>query len=219
MTDGKRAENRRRLEADIVAAAERLLASRGAQALTLRGVAAEVGLVPSALYRYYPGIDALLTALIIRAFDAMGEAARAAEGASLGQPPAQRALAICRGVRAWALEHPHRFALIYGSPVPGYVAPQETVAHAGRTADVLFDVLRERSGEPPVGAASGVGVADAFAARSGVAEGLLAGALDLFTTLIGSISLELFGHWVGVLDDPAALFDEVVGRRVSALLG
>ena len=40
--------------------------------------------------------------------------------------------AVCRAIRAWALEHPHEYALIYGSPVPGYLAPEVTLAPASR---------------------------------------------------------------------------------------
>lgn len=217
MAEGKRAQNRRRNEAEIIEAAERVLASEGAHALTLRGVAAEVGLVPSAIYRYYPGIEALLTALIIRAYNDIGVAAREAERASVGESPRTRSLVVCRAIRDWAIEQPRRYALIYGSPVPGYVAPQETAAHASRATDVLFDVLREA--EVPLPEAEEVGIGADFAGRTGVMPELLPDALDLFTTLIGAINLELFGHWAGVLDDPATFFDAVIERRLDALLG
>ena len=39
-------------------------------------------------------------------------------------------LDACRAVRAWAVANPHEYALVYGSPVPGYRAPPDTVPAA-----------------------------------------------------------------------------------------
>lgn len=82
-------------------------------------------MVSSALYRYFPSRDELLTALIVDAYDSVGAAAEEADARALaaGHPPRARWIAVCEAVRAWALEHPHEYALIYGSPVPGYSAP------------------------------------------------------------------------------------------------
>jgi AcrR family transcriptional regulator len=135
---GRTARERARAELtrEIKQEARRQLAAHGAQGLSLRAVARELGMVSSALYRYFPSRDELLTALIIDAYDALGDTAEAADA---GQPPADirgRWEATCRAVRDWALAHPHEYALIYGSPVPGYRAPQATVAPATRVARV-----------------------------------------------------------------------------------
>src|SRR2546429_434513 len=83
---------------------------------------------PSALYRYFASRDELLTALILDAYNAMGEAAeRADAGVTDRTDLAGRWFAVARALRAWALERPHEYALIYGSPVPGYAAPADTV--------------------------------------------------------------------------------------------
>jgi Tetracyclin repressor-like, C-terminal domain len=39
------------------------------------------------------------------------------------------------------LAHPHEYALIYGSPVPGYVAPPDTVAPASRVTTRLMWII------------------------------------------------------------------------------
>ena len=133
---------RAELALEIKEAARRQLASEGAAALSLRAVARDLGMVSSALYRYFPSRDDLLTALIVDAYDALGAAAEAADAACSSDHFGERWLAICRAVRRWALEHSHEYALIYGSPVPGYHAPKETtVAPATRVAGVLAGLL------------------------------------------------------------------------------
>ena len=88
-------------------------------------------MVSSAVYRYFPSRDDLLTRLIIDGYDALGRGRRGRRPTRRAAP-AERWLAVCRAVRAWALAHPHEYALLYGSPVPGYTAPQDTVPAASR---------------------------------------------------------------------------------------
>src|ERR1700756_1738163 len=109
---------RAELTREIKEEARRQLAEVGAHGLSLRAVARELGMVSSALYRYFPSRDDLLTALIIDAYDAIGSAAEAAIAASAGAPARERWAAACRAIRAWAVANPHEYALIYGSPVP-----------------------------------------------------------------------------------------------------
>ena len=66
---------RAELTREITEVARRQLAAEGAAGLSLRAVARELGMVSSAIYRYFPSRDDLLTALIIDAYDAIGEAA------------------------------------------------------------------------------------------------------------------------------------------------
>jgi AcrR family transcriptional regulator len=133
---------RAQITREIKDEARRQLAEQGAQRLSLRAVARELGMVSSALYRYFASRDELLTALIIDAYDALGAAAEAAVAAG---PAAvrDRWRACCHAARDWAIAHPHEYALIYGSPVPGYQAPAETIAPAGRVALVIGGLLAE----------------------------------------------------------------------------
>jgi len=107
---------RAELTADIADAARRQLAEVGAAALSLRAVARELGMVSSAVYRYFPSRDDLLTRLIIDGYDDLGATAEAADRPSA--LPTERWLAVCRAVRGWAKAHPHEYALLYGSPSP-----------------------------------------------------------------------------------------------------
>ncbi len=142
-TRGARARAREEVTAAIKSEARKQLAADGAAKLSLRAVARELGMVSSALYRYFPSRDDLLTALIIDAYDSLGAAAEAAHAAAAGQEPIRRWTAVCEAVRAWALEQPHEYALIYGSPVPGYSAPDTTVRAAARVGLVLIDIVRD----------------------------------------------------------------------------
>src|SRR5439155_13119110 len=120
-TQGARARARQEITAAIKDEARRQLAEDGATKLSLRAVARELGMVSSALYRYFPSRDELLTALILDAYNAMGEAAEAADaGVTHRTDLLGRWLAVAHAVRARAPAQPHEDALIYGTPVPGH---------------------------------------------------------------------------------------------------
>src|SRR5215472_5997684 len=105
---------RAELSREIKEEARRQLAASGAGGLSLRAVSKELGMVSSALYRYYPSRDDLLTVLIIDAYNALGATAEDAIAAGEGRPAAARWTAACHAVRGWALANPHEYALIYG---------------------------------------------------------------------------------------------------------
>src|SRR5215470_16088728 len=148
-----RARARAELTREIKEEARRQLAEVGGNGLSLRAVARELGMVSSALYRYYPSRDDLLTALIIDAYDAVGKAAEDAVAAASGA--GRKWAAACHAIREWALAHPHEYALLYGSPVPGYQAPQDTIGPALRDSVVYGRIISDawRAGvlEPPEG--------------------------------------------------------------------
>src|SRR5580698_8845728 len=134
---------RAELTREIQEEAKRQLAATGADALSLRAVARELGMVSSALYRYYPSRDDLLTALIIDAYDALGDAAERAIAAGPSVPARERWIAACHAVRDWARANPHEYALVYGSPVPGYRAPEATIGPAARVPLAFVGVLAD----------------------------------------------------------------------------
>ncbi|MCW2605118.1 MAG: putative transcriptional regulator, TetR family, partial [Pseudonocardiales bacterium] len=127
-----RARVREELTREIKDAARRHLGESGPFGLSLRAVAREVGMVSSAVYRYFPSRDALLTALIVDSYNAVGQAVEDAEQAVDPSDLLGRWLAVCTAMRAWAVASPHEYALIFGSPVPGYQAPTDTIDPAAR---------------------------------------------------------------------------------------
>ena len=101
-------------------------------------------MVSSAVYRYFPSRDDLLTALIIDAYDAVGERAEAAERDAGSRAARRRGSPVCEAVHAWALANAHEYALIYGSPVPGYAAPEATIDPASRLRSHCCGCRRRR---------------------------------------------------------------------------
>jgi AcrR family transcriptional regulator len=211
-----RARVRDELTREIKAAARQQLAEHGSTALSLRAVARDLGMVSSAVYRYFPSRDELLTALIVDAYNDVGATAEAADGAVRRVDLAGRWMAIAHAVRGWAIAYPQEYALIFGSPIPGYQAPLDTIDPAARIPRLLLQILSDAidAGRQP---AAGVRPmprtvrVDLRTIRDAVAPALneiqMAGAIMAWTQLIGSISFELFGHLHNVVDDYAAYFD------------
>jgi AcrR family transcriptional regulator len=200
------------MRTEILDAARRQLVQEGAAALSLRAVAREVGVVSSAVYRYFDNRDALLTALIIDAYDSLGAAAEDAEGRLPREDLPGRWVAIAVAVREWALDNPSLYALVYGSPVPGYAAPEDTVAPATRVTRLLAAVLQDAPRtEADAGAATSPGpdlLPEVVEGLAPLVEFLGPGtthdravvALMAWTWIFGSVSFELFGHLSGAVE-------------------
>ncbi|GAA2459179.1 TetR/AcrR family transcriptional regulator [Actinomadura vinacea] len=208
---------RAELTREIKEEARRQLRASGAQGLSLRAVARELGMVSSALYRYFPSRDRLLTELIIDAYNVLGDRVERA-GAADGDDFRARWRACCAAVREWAIANPHEYALVYGSPVPGYEAPETTVGPASRTPIALLAVVRDasRAGvlrvpddglapELDAQAARTAGLAELDVPEPAVVRGVIA-----WTQLFGMIGFELFGHLDGSMDPADAFFAHTV---------
>jgi AcrR family transcriptional regulator len=216
---------RAELTREITDVARGQLATEGAGGLSLRAVAREMGMVSSAIYRYFPSRDDLLTALIVDGYNAIGEVAERADAACPAGEHARRWLAVCRAIRDWALAHPHEYALVYGSPVPGYQAPQQTIGPAARAAMVFGKIIsdaREAGALRPPGICPpppASFAADAAALResilAGVPDDMIAAALGCWTALFGMISFELFGQFVGVVDPGDEFFRHAIEQMAD----
>ncbi len=130
-----RERRRDETERAILAAAHAQLVTRGAAGLSLRAVARDVGMAVSALYRYVPSRDALLTELVVAGLAAQADAVHGAVNAA--PDPVEALGAGLWAYRAWGIEHPAEFGLLHGAPVPGYEPPARTLGPAGRAVDVL----------------------------------------------------------------------------------
>jgi AcrR family transcriptional regulator len=213
------------MTSEIKAVARRHLETDGAN-LSLRAVARDMGMVSSALYRYFASRDDLLTALILDAYNALGETVEAADAAVTDRSGLRaRWLAAARAVRGWALTNPAEYALLYGSPVPGYKAPQDTIPAAVRTAAVLARILSDgyasgaRANMMATAAGIGTGARLTSAVRSdlkraadaiapGLPEDLLMLGLTSWVQLFGVLSFELFGQFNTVIAAHAEYFDQ-----------
>jgi AcrR family transcriptional regulator len=211
---GVRERARQELLAEILRLARQQLADGGASSLSLRQIARDLDMVSSAIYRYYPSRDDLLTALIIDAYNEMGAAAEQADASAVerGKNPRQRWLAVTEAMRAWAAKNPADYALIFGSPVPGYRAPDDTIAPATRLPRVLVGLLQTEHVEHAMSIA-GPSIPRSIranlktiAADSGVPETVLLRGLTCWVQAMGLISFELFGHLHNVIDDKGVFF-------------
>jgi len=216
---------RAEITAEILGAARRYLATDGAPALSLRAIARDLGMASSALYRYFGSRDELLTRLIVDAYDSLGAAAEASEAAVDRDDLPGRFAAVCRAVRTWALANPNEYALIYGSPVPGYVAPADTVGPATRVPVLLMQILIDAvaQGKSPAREPREANTAALEPVLSQLPPGfpapLVQRGLMAWTGLFGAVSFELYGqlHQV-VAEDPAdrdAFFTECIGRWIT----
>ncbi len=201
-----RARARAAVLADISAAARRQLAEHGAAALSLRSIARELGMVSSGIYRYVASRDELLTRLIVETYDELGAHL---EGALIRAPrdPRDRWHAVAGALRTWARANPYDYALLYGSPVPGYAAPPDTIGPAVRVYRALAGPLRAAApaGTEPEGTLAELGLA--------LDDDEAAVALGAWMQLFGMVSFEVFGHTKGVIAD----HDEFYADRADAL--
>ncbi|WP_433511010.1 TetR/AcrR family transcriptional regulator [Nonomuraea sp. CA-143628] len=229
MTASRTARERVRAELtkEITDIARRQLATEGAGGLSLRAVAREMGMVSSAIYRYFPSRDDLLTALIIDGYNALGAAVERADADSPPGDFAGRWLAVCHAVRDWALAHPHEYTLLYGSPVPGYQAPEETIAARlrdvavfGRITAQAYDAgaLTPPSLAPPAPAALSADAANLRQIMPGVPDDLIFRGLTAWTGLYGWVNFEVFGQFENTIDDRRGSFEQSV-RTLGAVLG
>jgi AcrR family transcriptional regulator len=205
-----RALARAELTRAILDRARSQLGEVGPAALSVRQLARDLEMASSAVYRYFPSRDALLTALLIRAFDDLGQAVEDGDRTADRDDLRSRWTGLAHGLRSWAVAHPHEYALTYGSPIPGYAAPQDTIASATRVSRALLTLLLDaqdagRSPAAPTLRPTEQELASIAPARTFVGaeldERYAIRGLMAWATLFGNISLELFGHlFKGVLD-------------------
>lgn len=226
-----RARVRAEMIDEIKETARRQLATEGAN-LSLRAIARELGVVSSALYRYFANRDQLLTALIIDAYNAIGEVGERADATITERSDLTgRWMAIAHAWRDWALAHPAEYALIHGSPVPGYAAPADTVAPASRRFLVVAAILRDglQSGVltpvrtprelPPIPAPLNAELKEVSASIGADADpGLTARAMIAVIEVFGALNFELFGQLNNAIDERGSWFD-LQARAMANLIG
>jgi len=222
---------RAELTSEIKDEARRQLAIEGAPALSLRAVTRELGMASSAIYRYFPSRDDLLTALIVDAYDAIGEAAEMADEGCRRDDYGDRWRAMGLAVRAWAVANPHEYALVYGSPVPGYRAPEATIGPASRVTLVMARMIDEAARDgallEPIGATDlpplDVEVLVESRRLADLAfphapDEVVVRSVIAWTHLFGMISFELFGHFHQVIDQVAPILERTLletGRLIG----
>ena len=222
----RRRDTRERTEAQIIELGRRHLVEHGATGLSLRAIARDLGMVSSAVYRYVSSRDELLTLLLI---DAYSELADIVDRAREVVPEAwsDDVIAIAHAARGWAVGHPTSWALLYGSPVPGYHAPADrTVGPGTRVVGALFDAV-----------AAGIATGDIkltnYSAPQPISsdferlrqdfgfpgdDRVIAKCFAVWAGVVGAISLEVFGQYgADTLSDPETVFDSQIRVLVGVL--
>jgi AcrR family transcriptional regulator len=218
---GVRARVRAELTAAIKDIARRQLATEGAASLSLRAISRELDMASSAIYRYFASRDELLTALIIDAYNNVGAAVEEANDSCDSPDVRVRWLALTSAFRQWAIDNPHEYALIYGSPVPGYAAPQDTIDPATRVSVQLTQLLE---GTGPWAVDTSPELSKAMAPLSEytlhtIPPDALAAGVGAWAQLVGLVTFELFGHLNNVIDDRDTFFDHSMRRIADQIFG
>ncbi|WP_405533174.1 TetR/AcrR family transcriptional regulator [Streptomyces avidinii] len=211
---------RQQVREEVKEKAWQQIAGSGASALSLNAIAKQMGMSGPALYRYFANRDELITELIRDAYRSLADAFIAADGGGAGRPGLA---GLARVLRHWALEDPHRYFLIYGTPVPGYHAPQDITAISTELMAVLLETcVAAGPAAPPTPGAE----PDPFdrhladhrewaASHPDAPPSALHLALTFWSRLHGVLSLELAGHFTGMGLDPALLYEAEVDRIVT----
>ncbi len=207
---------------EIKALARQQMATSGTASLALNAIARAMGVVPSALYRYYPDRDALITALIVDAFERLAGTLRAADAAA-GPNHGARLLAASRAYRRWALDNPVDFQLIFGNPIPDYHAP---VAQTGpamqRVFAVFLDIIDQAHAAGllrpvPESRQSTLAVCGPNDPFSAYAPPVMYSGLEGWAAMHGVVTLELFGHMRHSVADPEAFYASHMLDYIAAI--
>ena len=214
--------DRRRQETitDIKAAARTQLAEGGPTGISLRAIARDLGMTPSAVHYYFPGREALLDALIVDGWDMLAVALRARYEQTRPLPAHERWIAVTRAHRAWALEHPSEYLLLYGHTGLRATPDGDRSVHKAmsKVVAVLFTMMRDAlaAGEidtERLQTATPAPLRQQLAdwretteEMAGLPDGALVACLIGYAQLHGAITLELVGRIPPQLQ-PTALFD------------
>lgn len=224
---GIRARVRAELTEEIKRLAREQIRTDGAANLSLRAIARDLDMASSAIYRYVPSRDDLLTALIIDAYDTLGQRAEDADAALPRDDLHGRFRAVAHAAYGWARNEPAEYGLIFGTPVPGYAAPADTIGPATRYTAILIGILADglsAGGRPPVEPVLSDEVcADLIELRErtgiDVEPHALVVGLHAWTSIFGTISFLLFGHFHNVIHHDEAFFSDVVDHVATEVLG
>lgn len=231
---------------EIIQVARRLLVTQGSSAMSLRAIARDMGMTAPALYRYYPSLEDLvrhvvadifteLTGELEAAISAGGAASSDGEESGSGHAePTVRSTTIglitaCRAFRAWAIAHPAEFGLLFGTPLPGLdLEHPDPLLGCGMSFGALFlglitDLWRIKAFAVPSDDEIDPDLLPQLASYRGtLGTDLPAGVLQTFlrcwVLLYGTVTLEVFGHMKFALDNPAPMFELMLGD-LAAMIG
>ncbi len=223
----RRQRNHRATKSDLVAAARALLVSQGVDAVTVRSIAADLGMTAPAVYRYFDSRESLLEDVIDLLYNEIADYLTAAGEAERNGPITDRFLGAARAFRSWALTHRAEFSVLFGAPIPGVHRKGEDLCRDGREpagedrgmrfAMLWLTLFAEINSEGidlppwprPIPAALRAQLRD-YTDRIGRMVDVELAMLFLYCwqRLYGFICTEVFGHLTFALDDCTEMFED-----------
>lgn len=213
---------------EIKAVARKQMAEHGTAGVSLRQIARAMEMSAPSLYHYFENYDALITALIVDAFNDLADTLEQAADASADAEPQEQLLALAQAYRGWALQHPIDFQLIYGNPIPGYSAPRERTVPAvvrsyvtlakvvGLAAEQHSEELVAALGERPASVEAHLAAMRAQYDYP-VSPAVLYATVVLWTQMHGIITLELYHHLQPTVGDVDAFYQAQVRHTLQTL--
>lgn len=213
---------------EIKATAWKQAAEQGAAALSLRAIAREMGMTAPGLYRYYRDRDALVTGLLIDAFDSFSVALEEARDGCPKNDHAGRFRAICRSYFQWGITSPQKYQFLFGTPIPRYQLSGEVGPAAQRSFLVLQGVIGEayaagrirekvKSPRMKAGLKTQYNLLRTLGMPYPVHVTHLA--LSTWSTMHGITSLCLYGYFSGFLGEQVSNFLEMEIERMIRSIG
>lgn len=190
------------------------LAQDGIAGISVNAIGKRMGITGPALYRYFANRDALLTELISDGYHDLADTLEAA--VDPGRTPAARLRAAASAMREWARAAPHRYLLLFGTPVPGYHAPEHTLTAANRAMTALLTAV----GEDPARSRRSTFYQQVAAWGERLGHGALTPrqqhwGLTVWTRLHGVISLEVANQFALSGIDPGLLLEAEVDALIA----
>ncbi len=224
----RRNEQQPNLHAAIKDTAWRQIAESGAPTLSLRAIARELGITAPAIYNYFPDRDALVTALIVDAFTSLGESQQAALRDLLPDDHAARLTTLGLAYRNWAVAYPQRYQLIFGTPIPGYHAPEDITLPAAawaltpliETIQAIFAAGRLRTNQFAPRTPVLTAMLEAWSQfASGPDVEVLYAALVIWSRVHGLVSMEIGSQMPSFITDPGEVFRrEIENIKIQYLI-
>jgi len=228
MTQTRKEKQRNATREEILTTAWKQIGEMGAAALSLRGIARTMGMTAPALYRYFKDRDALVTALMMEAFGSFADALEAGRDSHSADDHAGRFSAVGRAYFRWGAQNPQRYALIFGTPIQGYLFAEELGPVAQRGFLVVQGVIGEAQAAGKItGAATAlrlpVNLKSQYEALTqyGMPFTPLVThlALSVWASIHGITSLYLYHYLDGFLQAQIEAFVEAELEKISQSLG
>lgn len=120
-------------------AGERQFAEHGPDAVTIRQLAADLGVSAMTPYRYFKDKDAILAAVRARAFDRFAKAMEEAQHQDVSRWTYPGEAYV-----EWALEHPQAYRLMFDVNQPTYAEHPDLLKAMDRARATMSDGLKEQ---------------------------------------------------------------------------